>query len=204
MPRRSDLRISKRTVDALSVEGKDSVFWDRDLAGFGVRIYTTGRKVYVMQSRGPRGLKRVTIGRHGEISAEQARKDAAVIIDRIKRGEDPVPAPPEPELTVAGLVERYVRAHVAVNCKANSARTYRGLLDKHILPELGDLPVSAVERGYVASLHYGFATRLARPTRWSRFCRRCSPRPRHGDWRPPEQTRADRCASTGSVNMSAS
>ncbi len=154
MPRRSDLKISKRTVDALSVEGKDSVFWDHDLAGFGVRVYTTGRKVYVIQSRGPRGLKRVTIGRHGEISAEQARKDAAVIIDRIKRGEDPVPAPQEPELTVAGLAERYARAHVAVNCKANSARTYRGLLDKHILPELGDLTVSAVERGHVAALHY--------------------------------------------------
>ena len=154
MPRRSDLKISKRTVDALSVEGKDAVFWDHDLAGFGVRVYTTGRKVYVMQSRGPRGLKRVTIGRHGEISAEQARKDAAVIIDRIKRGEDPVPAPTEPELTVAGLAERYARAHIAVNCKANSARTYRGLLDKHILPELGDLTVSAVERGHVAALHY--------------------------------------------------
>ena len=130
MPRRSDLKISKRTVDALSVEGKDSVFWDRDLAGFGMRVYTTGRKVYVVQSRGPRGLKRVTIGRHGEISADQARKDAAVIIDRIKQGEDPVPAPPAPELTVAGLAERYLRAHVVVNCKANSVRTYRGLLDK--------------------------------------------------------------------------
>ena len=107
MPRRSQLKISKCSVDALCVAGKDAVFWDRDLPGFGVRVYTTQRKVYTVQTRGPGGPKRVTIGRHGEVSADEARKQAAVIIDRIKRGEDPVPAPPEPELTVAGLAERY-------------------------------------------------------------------------------------------------
>ena len=37
MPKRNDLTISKRIVDLLSVEGKDAVFWDHDLSGFGVR-----------------------------------------------------------------------------------------------------------------------------------------------------------------------
>ena len=49
--------ISKRTVEALSVE-KDTVFWDRELTGFGVRVYPTGGRVYVAQSRGPEGAKR--------------------------------------------------------------------------------------------------------------------------------------------------
>ena len=66
MPRRSELRLTKRTVDALTVQTKDSVFWDRDLAGFGVRVHATGRKAYVVQSRGPGGLKRVTLGQHGD------------------------------------------------------------------------------------------------------------------------------------------
>ena len=44
MPRRSERRLTKRTVDALTVETKDTVFWDRDLAGFGVRVHATGRK----------------------------------------------------------------------------------------------------------------------------------------------------------------
>ena len=52
MPKRNDLTISKRTVDLLSVEGKDAVFWDHDLSGFGVRVYPSGRKIYVVQSRG--------------------------------------------------------------------------------------------------------------------------------------------------------
>ena len=154
MPRRSEFKLSKRVVDTLSAVDKDAVFWDRDLAGFGVRVYATGRKVYVVQTRGPDGPKRVALGRHGEVSADEARKQAAVMIDRIKRGADPVPAPPAPELTIADLAERCMRAHVRVNCKARTASMYRLVLDKRILPALGGMPLGAVDRAQVSSLHY--------------------------------------------------
>ena len=78
MPARNAIRISKRSVDALTVERGDAVFWDRDLTGFGVRVYATGRKVYVVQMRGPGGgMKRATLGAHGEMAPDEARKDAA-------------------------------------------------------------------------------------------------------------------------------
>ena len=38
--------ISKRTVDGLSVDGKDAVFWDREVPGFGVRVYPSGIEMY--------------------------------------------------------------------------------------------------------------------------------------------------------------
>ena len=44
MPKRSELKLTKRAVDALSVEAKDAVFWDRDLAGFGVRVHAHGQE----------------------------------------------------------------------------------------------------------------------------------------------------------------
>ena len=93
MPRRSALRITKRTVDVLCVADKDILFWDRDLPGFGVRVHATGRKVFVVQTRGPAGPKRVTLGLYGDFSADEARKQAAVVIDRIRQGEAPVPEP---------------------------------------------------------------------------------------------------------------
>ena len=109
--------ISKRTVEALSVE-KDTVFWDRELTGFGVRAYPSGSRYYVVQSRGPEGQKRVTVGRHGVISADQARRRAAQIINRIKAGEEPVPEPLPAKLaggpTVAELAARYLEEHVLV------------------------------------------------------------------------------------------
>ena len=154
MPRRSELRITKRAVDALTVSAKDTVFWDRDLAGFGLRVQPSGRKTYVVQSRGPCGPKRVTLGLHGDISADEARKQAAVVIDRIKRGEDPVPVVPETELTVTALAERFMRVHVEAHCKPSTVTTYRSLLEWHILPALGAMALSAVGRREIAALHH--------------------------------------------------
>ena len=154
MPKRSELALSKRTVDGLSVGGKDAVFWDRELPGFGIRVYPSGRKIYVVQTRGPGGPKRVSLGRHGQLTADQARKQAAAVIDRIKLGGKPGSERSERPMTVADLAERYMEAHVATNCNAHTQGIYRGALDNHILPTLGSLPIASVGRSEAAGLHY--------------------------------------------------
>ena len=152
MPRRSELTLCGRAVDGLAVEGKDQIFWDRELPGFGVRIYPSGRKVYVVQSRAGGAPRRIALGTHRELTATQARLRAAQVIDRIKRGEEPTPPPAD--ATVADLAERYLSAHVAQNCNAHTAGIYRGSLENHILPALGMMPLAAVETAHVAALHY--------------------------------------------------
>ena len=148
--------LSNRTVAALTVE-RDTVFWDRELTGFGVRVYPTGGKVYVAQARGPDGPKRVTVGRCPVLGAEQARQRAALIIARVKAGEDPVPLPLAAKFaggpTVADLARRYLEEHVAVRCKPKTARTARSVVNRHIVPALGRLPLAAVERRHVMELH---------------------------------------------------
>ena len=149
--------ISKRTVDGPSVEDKDAVFWDRELSGFGVRVYPSGTKVYIVQSRARGASKRIAVGRHGVISADRARRKTAMLIARIKAGEDPDPVPsaaPASEPTVADLVERYLAEHVAVRCKPRTAEAYRWLVAKFVLPELGALAIEAVEREHIAALHH--------------------------------------------------
>ena len=149
--------LSKRTVDGLSVEDKDVIVWDRELQGFGVRVYPSGAKVYLVQSRGPRGSKRIALGRHGVILTDRARRRAALVIARIKAGEEPVPsseALTNASPTVTELAERYLSEHVAVRCKPNTARGYRQVIDTHVLPVLGKLPISALGREHVADLHY--------------------------------------------------
>ena len=88
---------------------------------------------------------------------EKARKQAAVAIDRIKKGEEPQPAEPvlPAEPTVADLVERYFRVHVATHCSAKTAEGYRYVVDKHILPALGTMRVRDVSGADVAALHHG-------------------------------------------------
>ena len=147
--------LSNRTVAALKV-ARDTVFWDRDLTGFGVRVYPTGGKVYIAQARGPDGPKRMTVGRHDVLHADQARQRAALIIARIKAGEEPLPLPLAARInggpTVADLAARYLEEHVEVKLKPNTQRQARGVLHRHILPALGKMPLVAVERAQVVDL----------------------------------------------------
>ena len=153
--------ISRRTVERLKAE-KDTVFWDSELLGFGVRVYPTGRKVYVVQTRaGGKDGKRVTVGRHGVMTAEEARRRAALIVARIKAGEEPVPEPMAVMLakgpTVADLAAVYLDQVVAVRLKPASAKAYRGVIEKHVLPALGRKAALSLDHAAVTALHHGLA-----------------------------------------------
>ena len=153
--------ITDHIVAALSAR-RDTVVWDRALAGFGVRVYPSGAKVYVVQARGPDGSRRITVGRHGVIGAVEARRRAALIVARIRIGEDPVPEAPEPKgITLAALAERYLREHVAVHCKPTTAAQYRLAIERYIVPALGTLAVSSLGRSQVADLQHALRDRPA-------------------------------------------
>ena len=146
--------LSKRIVDRLAVDDKDAVFWDRELPGFGLRVYPSGTKVYVVQTRCAGRSKRVTVGRHGDVSPDQARKEAARTIARIKAAEAPIPVGPKADPTMAELAERYQREHVAMRCRPATVRHYGIMLAKHILPALGKLKVADVERKHILAFQY--------------------------------------------------
>ena len=155
--------LTKRAIDALQPTDRAWIAWDDKLTGFGVRAYPSGGKVFVAQTRGPDGPnkpnkpRRITVGRHPVLSAEQARQRAALIIARVKAGEDPVPLPLPAKYaggpTVADLANRYLQEHVAVRCKPKTQRMARSVVNRHIVPALGKLPIAAVERRHVMALH---------------------------------------------------
>ena len=155
--------LTNRAVAALRVE-RDTVYWDRDLPGFGIRVYPGGGKVYIAQAREPdRTTRRVTVGRHDVLNADQARQRAAFIITRIRAGEDPVPLPLAARFnggpTVADLAERYLEEHTAVRIKPRTRLRVRGMLNNHILPVLGRLPLAAVERSDIVEFHQKLSDR---------------------------------------------
>ena len=117
--------------------------------------------MYVVQTRARGKSTRVTVGRHGVLTPEEARQRAALILTRVKAGEDPIPAPlapkPEPGPTVADLAERYRVEHLEVRCKPRTAETARVAIKRHILPTLGALPLTEVRRDRVMALHGGLS-----------------------------------------------
>ncbi len=155
MAERPYLTLTKRIIDRLSVEDKDAVYWDRALPGFGIRVYPSGAKVYVVQTRVFGRSKRIAVGRHGKVTADEARKEAARMIARLKAGEPPVAEEPAPDPTVADLAERYRREYVEMHCKPATVSHYGLMLRKHIVPALGEHLVAAVERKHVMEFQYG-------------------------------------------------
>ncbi len=109
MTARQPVKLTKRAVDALSVESGNPVVWNSDLPGFGIRGYASGRKVWCVQTNGPAGgPKRIVLGSYGDVPPDDAaRRRAAVAIDRIKQGLDPFPSPPASEPTIIDLTVRY-------------------------------------------------------------------------------------------------
>ena len=63
--------------------------------------------------------------------------------------------------TVADVARRYLRSHVAVNCKPKTMELYRTVIDNHIVPTLGERPIGAVRRSDVAALHHALHDRPA-------------------------------------------
>ena len=152
------MKISGKLVAALEVE-KDTVFWDDGLPGFGIRVYPSGAKHYVVQTRTPGEVPmRMTLGRHGVIDAREARNRAALAIARIRAGQPPVETAPESEAekgpTVEELARRWLSDHVEVHCKPETVKMYRLVVRKHIVPKLGREPAASVDRQQVANLHH--------------------------------------------------
>ena len=89
------LTLTKRTVENLQPADKPWIAWDDRLSGFGVRVQPSGTKVFVVNYRIGRGgrkapNRRLVIGRHGLITADQARRRAREILGRVALGDDPL------------------------------------------------------------------------------------------------------------------
>ena len=42
-------KITKRLVDSANVQARDYVIWDDELPGFGLRVFASGKRSYVIQ-----------------------------------------------------------------------------------------------------------------------------------------------------------
>ena len=157
-------KITKRTVDAAQANGADQFLWDSDLKGFGLKVTPAGNKVYILQYRkGGRGTptKRVTIGRHGALTPEQARKEAARLSGAVAGGADPaaVRAAEKTAPTVAAFAERFLSEHVATKTKSSTAIEYRRLIEIYVLPAIGRKPMRDVSRADISRLHHDQRTK---------------------------------------------
>lgn len=151
-------KITKRLVEGLTVEnGRELWVWDSELPGFGIRVKATGVKAYVIQYRNlHRQPRKITLGRHGILAPEEARRMARQTLAAIERGEDPAKdrRAHRDALTVAELAERFDEEHITVRLKPSTQGGHRLFLRRFIVPALGKLRVADVTRADIARFHH--------------------------------------------------
>jgi integrase len=167
-------KITKRAVDALrpTPDGAETVLWDSELKGFGVRVQRGGAKTYILQYRAGTGrdapLRKLTVGRHrSPWTADEARAEARRLSGLAAHGKDPAGARAAARAapTVADLAQRFLSEHAEAKRKTSTAKEYRRLLDHVVLPAIGRKRVADVTRQDVARLHHA---RRATPTEANR------------------------------------
>lgn len=83
------IKLTKSAVDKLphSEKGKQVDYYDTELPAFGVRVSATS-KMYFVRKRINGKMTRVSLGRHGVITADKARNDAKDAFTDLRKGVD--------------------------------------------------------------------------------------------------------------------
>ncbi|WP_254620899.1 Arm DNA-binding domain-containing protein [Sphingomonas sp. CL5.1] len=104
------VKLTKRTVDAAQSQEVDYIIWDDGLPGFGLRVFASGKRSYVIQYRAAGRSRRYTIGLHGIWTPEAARREAKDLLGRVARGGNPAEDRhlDRQAMSVAELCERYL------------------------------------------------------------------------------------------------
>lgn len=147
------MKLTLRTIATISPDPtRDIYVWDDDLAGFGLRVKPGGTKSFMLQYRNACGIsRRITLGKLGTLTPDQARKLAKERLAEVVKGGDPAEAKSEERkaMTVRQLCDAYLAAAEkglilgkrGLPKKTTTLETDIGRITRHIIPLLGNRKV---------------------------------------------------------------
>ena len=152
-------------ISTLPYTGREPcIYWgDR---GFGVRVYPSGARKFVLSYRASGRKRLLTVGDYPALSLDKANDMAAAYRLQIGEGGDPVlenrysatsvRAAPKPNLTakktVTALCDTYLSLHAS---KKRSGDTDERLIRVFVRPAWGNLRVETLTRAQVRTLDLG-------------------------------------------------
>ena len=91
------MRITKSFVDQIpppptkdNGKSNQAFYRDASIAGFGLRVTSGGVKSFIVEKRIQGKVKRVTLGKYGNLTVEQARKAAMRFLGKVASGKSAI------------------------------------------------------------------------------------------------------------------
>ncbi|MBL8884596.1 MAG: integrase arm-type DNA-binding domain-containing protein [Hyphomicrobium sp.] len=147
-------RTTKIGPAVVAAMGSDEIIWDSELSRFGVRS-RRGTKSYFIKVRIDGRQRWVNLGRHGPITASEARAKARQVLADVDRGQDPT-RDRERAKTIplfGDFAEKWLREHVGIKRKPNTYREYKRIVERNLGPALRKVRIDRVERADALSIH---------------------------------------------------
>jgi integrase len=151
------MHITKRLIDSFVYQGKNGsrdVRWDDRLPGFGVRVYPSGVKSFVLSYRCQGRKRLMVLGRYGILTLDMARDKARQAMVDSVGGSDPLDqrAKQNQGETIADLATTYIERHAKIHKRTWIAD--QRAINKYVLPNWATKKVRNLERSDVARLHH--------------------------------------------------
>jgi integrase len=152
------VRITQKVVEALKASPEQDLFrWDDQVEGFGVRIYPSGTKKFVVQWKRDGRNRRLVLGTYPMMKAEEARKAAITALAAVAEGHDPAAERDARKTspTVAELCKRWLEIGTGPKGKPKRPSTLgmdRSRIEAHVVPILGNRKVRTITEEDVREL----------------------------------------------------
>jgi len=157
------LKLTKSSVEAVPfAEGRQKVYFDTQMTGFGLCVGQRTKSYFAQRQVGRKTI-RVTIGRHGVFTTEQARSEARQLLARLARGEDPRRERREIEarsLTLEAALASYLQAK---NLRPFTERTYQRAVRLY-LADWRTMPLAEITPEMVSRRHRALGEERGQPT----------------------------------------
>ena len=161
-------KLTDKLVKSLAAPASgNKITYDTNVHGFGFRVTAAGARAFILNYRINGRERRYTIGAYPDWSVAAAREEAKRLKRQVDRGYDPMgqrhaerAAP-----TVAELARRFLEEH-AVRKVLRAQADDRAMIEKLVLPVIGQLKVHDVHRDDIDRLHQDISR--TRPIRANR------------------------------------
>lgn len=152
------MKITKRNVESQAPSNKAIYLWDGNLSGFGLKILPSGRKTYLVQYRmgGRKGrTRRMTIGVHGTVTTEQARREAKTLLAKVSLGIDPLADKDKAKQapTTDELLQKFLTEYVDVKLGPRTQVEYHTVIRLKVPKAFRWKYIHEITRRDVAQIH---------------------------------------------------